>query len=213
MRRTSSCLQNRIDTYAGEMRVYIAYRYGGGGLARTEYCSEHYGMVRHGLRSLETVFWPEATSFYTFRNALYWESCRSRQDVSLEYNIGGVRVKGSVGSMTHGSLPKFHRQEIVRNELWYHPFRRAMKLGHLCTPWGAITRSRWVSGRGFLWQTFMACQDESHELLISTGGGVVTDEKRTPCISIAQCCAPRGRNANPLRMDKARKLKLSGMID
>ena len=47
-------------------------------------------------------FWPLATLFYRFRNALYWESCRSRRDVSLEYHIGGVRGEGSVGSMTHG---------------------------------------------------------------------------------------------------------------
>ena len=38
------------------------------------------------------------------------------------------------------------------------------------------------------------------------GGGVVTHEKRASCISIAQCCAPRGRNANSIRIIKLNKI-------
>jgi len=89
-----------------------------------------------------------------------------------------------------------------------------MKLGHLCTPWGGQLPGAdgFLGGVLFTYISWLAMIN-AISILISTGGGVVTDEKRTPCISIAQCCAPRGRNANPLRMDKARKLKLSEMID
>ena len=42
--------------------------------------------------------------------------------------------------------------------------------------------------------------------LSQPGGGVVTHEKRASCISIAQCCAPRGRNANSIRIINLNKI-------